>query len=108
MQSDSDTESEHECSIEPRLGCKDGVINGLTSSRSESSTFNGGKNASRHEQLVRNQDSLLAVEQIKSVDLSTVHQVRLHHCQRNVYLLFYRISTPEMAYTKHTLPLFVS
>lgn len=73
MQSDSDTESEHECSIEPRLGCKDGVINGLTSSRSESSTFNGGKNASRHEQLVRNQDSLLAVEQIKSVDL-TVHQ----------------------------------
>jgi hypothetical protein len=71
MQNDSDTESEHEYDTR----CKDGVINGLRFSCSNLST--GEKNASCNA-LVRDQDALSAVEQIKSVDLSTICQVRIH------------------------------
>lgn len=69
MQSDSDTESEHEY---PR--CRDGTIALL---RSNSFTSNGVK-PEKNTELGR-EDALSAVARIKGVDLFTIRDVR-HHC----------------------------
>jgi len=68
MQSDSDTESEHECHTRSNDGVTDDLTRGLSLSTST------GEQITRNE-LLRDRDALSAVKQIKSVDLS-ICQVR--------------------------------
>jgi hypothetical protein len=73
IHSGSDTESEHES----HTGCHDGAFGSLRLSRSALSTSTG-KNITESNESLRDLDALSAIEQIKSVDVSTVCHVCFH------------------------------